>query len=67
MQNAEFTAMCHGVKHGEKRFIEDRQTRKAGRVISCSSSGHLDVEFDGEKTTLPATDCRERWDLQPKP
>ena len=64
MDRPEFIALCKGIEDGEERYVEDRVTHRAGKIIACMNSGHFEVEVEGRKSTWPAASCRERWDLQ---
>ena len=65
MKREEFELLCHAVKGGDAKFVENMKWRYTGKVIACKT-GEVKVEAFGHMFDWPVELCREtRGDVDP--
>jgi len=50
--------VCQAVTHGSERYVKNRGTGRAGRVIACSQTG-VEVQVEAEKENWDIEECEE--------
>jgi hypothetical protein len=58
MRREEFELLCHAVKNGDEKFVENMMSRYRGKVLACRRDG-LTVEAFGHRFDWRPEVCRE--------
>jgi hypothetical protein len=59
MKREEFELLCHAVKSGDAKFVENMKWRYTGKVVACKTD-KVEVEAFGHRFGWPVELCREK-------
>jgi len=59
MRREAYEKVCDATRSGVTRFVENRENREIGQIVSCRRDG-FDVDVYGKQVFWPKEDCEEK-------